>query len=219
MRNITTIGNIAVIMIASLFSGCAHQLEIKNLSTYRNTSLIALEEQTKVGIASDTDEIEGKRLVKEIADALQKYNAWTTTSVTLNKERLDYIATIAIDSDYKGSGWNFLINWPGFLIFTPAWHGYNYTIEHNVSVLLTDAKSGEKIGTIIVPVGLDIRHAAFNRTWTEIGWLEVGVIPLVGGVFFIQYDENVTSIAHEKAMPVISDYIAQEIAEKLYSPE
>lgn len=216
MKNITTIGNIAAITIASVFSGCAHQLEIKNLNAYRNTSLIALEQQTKIGIVSDTREIEGKRLVKEIADSLQKYNAWTTTSVTLNKERLDYIATLAIDSDYKGSGWNFFINWPGFLIFTPAWHGYNYTIEHNVSVLLTDAKSGDQIGTMIVPINLNVRHAAINRTWTEIGWLEFGIIPLVGGIFFIQYDDNVTPIAHEKAMPVISEFIAQKIAEKLH---
>lgn len=219
MKNTNIIGNVALIIIASIFSGCAHQLEIKNLNTYSNTSLIALEQQTKVGIASDTREIEGKILVKEIANSLQKYNVWTTTSVILNKQNLDYIATIAIDSNYKGSGWNFLINWPGFLIFTPAWHGYKYTIEHNVSILLTDTKSGNQIGTIIVPVGLDIRHAAINRTWTEIGWLEFGIIPLVGGIFFIQYDENVTSIAHEKAMPVISDYIAQEIAEKLYIPK
>ena len=157
----------------------------------------------------------GKWLVREVADSLQKYNIWTTTSALLDKDDLDYIATITVYSDYKGSGWNFLINWPGFLVFAPAWHGYNYTIEHDVSVLLTDAKSGVQIDTFTVPIELVIRHADINRTWTEISWLEVGVIPLVRGVFFIGYDDNVTPIAHEKAMPVLSDFIAQEIAGKL----
>lgn len=216
MKLHTYIGTIAVITITYLFSGCAHRLEIKNLNAYRNTSLISLEQKARVGIVSDSHEMEGKRLVKEVAESLQKYNIWTTTSAILNKEKLDYVATITVDSDYKGSGWNFLINWPGFLIFTPAWHGYNYTIEHYTSVLLTDAKSGAQIDTIIVPIELDIRHAAINRTWTEIGWLEFGIIPLVGGFFFMEYDDNVTRIAHEKAMPVISDFIAQEIAGKLY---
>lgn len=180
---------------------------------------MSLEKPVRVGIVSDAHEMEGKRFVKEVADSLQKYNVSATTSVALNKEKLDYIATFTVDSDYKGSGWNFLINWPGFLIFTPAWHGYNYTIEHNLTVLLTDAKSGTQIDTFNLPVSLDIRHAAFNRTWTEIGWLEFGIIPLVGGVVFIQYDDNVTPIAHDKAIPVIADYTAQEIASRLQKTE
>lgn len=206
---------VASIVLISFFSGCAHQLEIKNLSMYRNTSLKSFETQASVGIASDAQEMEGKRLVKEVADALQKYNVRATTSTSQNKQNLDYIATFKLDSDYKGSGWNFLINWPGFLIFTPAWHGYNYTIEHNLSVILTDAKLGTQIDTFNIPIKLDIRHAAINRTWTEIGWLEWGIIPLVGGVFFTQYDDNVTPIAHDKAFPVLADNIAQEIASRL----
>lgn len=215
MKKNLHIGTIALTVIACLFSGCSHKLEIRNLNTYRNTSLISFEEQARVGVITDSNEIEGRRLVKEVAESLQKYNVWTTTSAILDKDSLDYIATITVDSDYNGSGWNFLINWPGFLVFAPAWNGYIYTIEHNTSVLLADAKSGAQIDTITFPIELDIRHAAINRTWTEIGWLEVGIIPLIGGVFFIEYDNSVTPIAHEKAMPIISDYIAQEIIEKL----
>lgn len=206
---------IAGIIIASFISGCTHQLDIKNLNTYRSTSLISLPEQARVGIVADSYDMEGRRLVKEIAESLQKYNIWTTTSAILNKESLDYIATVTVDSNYKGSGWNFLINWPGFLIFTPAWHGYNYTIEHHVSVLITDAKSGAQICSVITPIDLDIRHAAINRTWTGVGWLEFGIIPLVGGFFFMQYDDSVTPIAHDKALPVVSDFIAQEIVENI----
>ncbi len=215
MKINTHLEKIALIAIVCLLSGCAHRLEIKNLNTYRNTSLISHKTKTRVGIVSDSYEMGEKWLVWEVADSLRKCNVWTTTSVLQDKDDLDYIAKITVHSDYKGSGWNFLINWPGFLVFAPAWHGYNYTIAHDVSVLLTDAKSGAKVDTFTVPIELVIRHADINRTWTEIGWFEVGIIPLIGGVFFIGYDDNVTPIAHEKAVPVISDFIAQKIARKL----
>jgi hypothetical protein len=209
------INAIISIVIVSVFSGCAHQLEIKNLDMYKNTSLISLKKQAQVGIVADTRTMEGIIFIKKIADSLQRYNIKATTAVSLNEKKLDYVVKITVNSDYKGSGWNFWINWPGFLIFTPAWHGYNYTIEHNLSVLLTDPKSGAQLDSFYIPIKLDIRHAAINRTWTEIGWLEFGVIPLVGGVFFIQYDNNVTPIAHDMAIPVLADFIAQEIAERL----
>ena len=203
----------------SVFSGCAHQLDVKNLNMYRNTSLSTLDKTMKIGVVADSKKMEGKRFVKEIADSLSKYNVHATTSVLNNRSKLDVVATISVDSEYKGSGWNFLINWPGFLIFTPAWHGYVYEIGHNFTVLLTDGPSGKEIDSFSIPVVLDIRHAAINRTWTEIGWLEYGIIPLIGGIAFTEYDKTVTPLAHEKVGPVIADYMAQEIADRLIGIE
>lgn len=199
----------------SVFTGCAHQLNVKNLNMYRNTSLATLEKPMKIGIVAETSTMEGKRFVKAIADSLAKYNINATTAVMNNRSNLDVVATISIDSEYKGSGWNFLIDWPGFLIFTPAWHGYVYEIDHNFTVLLANGSSGKKIDSFNIPVNFDIRHAAINRTWVELGWLEFGIIPFVGGIFHISYDSNVTPVAHEKVSPVIADYMAQEIADRL----
>ena len=210
------------IALVSIFSGCAHQLEIKNLSMYRNTSLMSLEKQARIGIVADTREMEGKRFIKDVADALRKYNIQATTAVSLNKNNLDYIATITVDSEYKGSGWNFLIDWPGFIIFTPAWHGYIYKINHDFNVALTEGGSSNKqIDSFNIPVELDVRHAAFGRTWlAESGWWLLYSIPsAVGGVIHTSYDNNVTPIAHEKAAPVVADFIAQEIAGRLQKTE
>lgn len=213
MRSI--IKTLMFIASVAILSGCTHPLAVKNLSMYHNTSLSSLRRPVALGIKSNCPEMAEKKLVKMMADSLPKYNVRPTTAVMHGQSDLDAIATISINSKYKGSGLNFLINWPGFLVWAPAWHGYNYEINHNVSVLLTDAKSGAKINHFNMPISLDIRHAAFNRTWTEIGWLEFGVIPFVGGLVFINYDDNVTPIALEKAGPVIADYIAQEIVNNL----
>jgi hypothetical protein len=196
-------------------TGCNHPLAIKNLRQYNNTSLASFEKAARIGIKSSNYDIEGRNLTKNIAEGLSKYNAQVTTAVRPDNSNVDVIATISINSEHKGSGWNFLVNFPGFLIWAPAWHGYNYEVSHTVTVLLSDAKTGTKIDSFAIPVVLDIKHAAINRTWTEISWLEVGVIALIGGIVFIQYDDNVTPLVGEKAGPVLGDYIAQEIVNKL----
>jgi len=50
---------------------------------------------------------------------------------------------------------------------------------------------------------------------TEIGWLEVGVIPLVGGFFFIQYDDNVTELLLQKVRADVGNYVAEKITSRV----
>jgi len=135
---------LAILLLATSFSGCTHPLAIKNLRTYYADSFDSFENRLRIGVKSNCYEMDEKKLVKKIGEGLGKYNAIVTSSIRPDSSNVDVIATITVNSDYNGSGWNFLINWPGFLIWTPAWHGYRYTIEHDVNVLLTDAKSGKK---------------------------------------------------------------------------
>ncbi|HSR88434.1 MAG TPA: hypothetical protein VLL07_05730 [Pontiella sp.] len=207
---------LAVLIIVASLSGCTHQLEIKNLNKYYSTSLAALDEPVRSGVISNSQNIDSAKIVKLITEGLRKYNATATSAIRPDKSNVDIIATFSVNSEYKGSGWNFLINFPGFLIWTPAWNGYVYKISHDVNILLTDAKTGKQMNSIRLPIELNIRHADFNRTWTEISWLEFGIIAFVGGIFFIQYDDNVTPLAAEKAGPVLGDYVAQEIISKLH---
>lgn len=130
-------------------------------------------------------------------------------------KRADVIASIGVKSVYGGSGWNFLINWPGFLIFTPAWHGYNYKVSHTIDVQLNRGDDSTQFASFSLPVVLNIRHADMNRTWTEIGWLEWGIIPFVGGFVFISYDDNVTPLVAEKVAIPVGTYVAQEIVNRI----
>ena len=136
------------------------------------------------------------------------YNVKSTRSV-------DKVVDISIDSDYSGSGWNFLINFPGFLIFMPAWHGYDYTAEYNFDVVIKDASGLNTIDQFQLPVVLDLRHADFNRTWTEVSWFEVGAIAFLGGIYFTTYDDDVTPALVSTIDTKIGDYVANEIVTRL----
>jgi hypothetical protein len=201
---------VAILLSVGFMVGCTHQLKIKNLNTYYSSTSCLLDQPLRLGLKIDGSDTDGNKISKMTADALNRCNIQVTTVFVPSS--VDVVANMRISSDYKGSGWNFLINFPGFLVWAPAWHGYNYTVSHNINVVLSDAKTGKTINTINVPVALDVRHADISRTWTEISWLEFGVIAFVGGVVFIDYDDDVTPMVTEKAGPVLADYIAQKIS-------
>jgi len=210
---------IAVVLgILVLAAGCTHSLEVTNLDTYVNTQMVSLKKPLTVGIVSTADHTDTFRLVKGIASGLGKYSA----SVVLpyagtDNRKADVIANIGITSDYSGSGWNFPINFPGFLIFFPAIHGYVYEANFNIQIGLIKGTDNSKIDQWAIPVNLEIRHASMNRTWTEVGWLEWGVIPLIGGFVFIGYDDGVTPLLVEKIETPIGDYVAQQIVQRINS--
>lgn len=209
-----------IMILALILSGCTHQLEIKNLRTYENMSINPLNERITIGIIPSTEDIHSQKLIKGIGTSLSKYSAEILLPYTPGStKKTDVLANIKIRPEYRGSGWNFLINWPGFLIFTPAWNGYVYKINYDVDIMLTKASDNTKIDSWTIPLNLDIRHADFDRTWTEISWLEWSVIAFVGGFVFIQYDTDVTPLVAEKIEVPIGDYIAQEIINRLHTVE
>jgi hypothetical protein len=199
-------------------SGCAHQLTVKNLSSYQNKSVNPLKKPLTVGIVSTSEDKDCNQLVKGVGMALGggSYSATVVLPYLPGSDRRpDVVANIKISSEYAGSGWNFLINWPGFLIFTPAWNGYVYKANYQVDIALTKGADNAQIDSWAMPIKLDLRQAEIDRTWTEIGWLEVGVIPLIGGIVFTAYDTDVTPILIEKIEAPIGDYIAQEIVNRV----
>lgn len=209
--------SLALLVLAVSLSGCTHSLDIINLPTYRNASIVSMEKPIRVGMRSNCVDFEERNLIHGIGRNLSRYNAQATSAINSDKSNVDVLADVSIFSDYKGSGWNFLINFPGFLVWAPAWHGYHYQVSHNITVTLSDPLSGKTIDTVNVPVVLNIRHADINRTWTEISWLEFGVIAFVGGIIFINYDDSITPDVGQKAGPVISDYIAQRVAQSMHA--
>jgi hypothetical protein len=205
-----------VLGILILAAGCTHSLEVTNLDTYINTQMVSLKKPLTVGIVTTADQTDTFRLVKGIASGLGKYSANVVLPYTGTTDRkADIIANIGIKSDYSGSGWNFPINFPGFLIFFPAIHGYVYEANYDIQFGLNKGADNSKIDQWSVPVNLGVRHASINRTWTEVGWLEWGVIPLIGGLAFINYDDKVTPLIVEKIEVPLGDYVAQQIVQRI----
>ena len=101
------------------------------------------------------------------------------------------------------------------MIFTPAWHGYNYEVTHDIHVQLSRGSDNELIDTFTLPIDLDIRHAAINRTWTEISYLEVSLIAFVSGIVFIDYDDKVTPLLADKTSLPLGTLVSQEIISRI----
>lgn len=200
--------------------GCSHHLEIKNLDDYQASSLHTLPKDFTIGVSTSNTEKNGKLLVTGLANGLSKY----TGSVIYpyypsSAKSADLVTNVTVRSDHKGSGWNFLINFPGFLIWAPAWNGYVYRPSYDVDIELLRGSDLSKLDTFSVPIDLNVRHAEMDRTWTEISWFEVGIIALVGGIVFTEYDTDVTPLLEREIKIPIGDYLAQEIASRITSTD
>lgn len=197
-------------------AGCSHRLEIKNLSEYKPTSISPLSRRISIGILSTEEDPNLKILITQVGTELQKFSKEVILPYQPNKsKKVDLIADIRVSPEFKGSGNNFLVNFPGFLVWAPAWHGYIYTVTYNVDVNLIDPIKNDKIDTFVLPIKLDVRHAAINRTWTEVSWLEVGIIALVGGGVFTGYDPKVTPLVAKESGQTIGEYVGTEIIARI----
>jgi hypothetical protein len=203
-------------IFALSLTGCTHSLEIKNLSQYQSSSLHTLSKDLSMGIVTSNANSDGQLLVTGTAQAMSGYLGQIIYPYSAgNSPEVDIISKIAISSDHKGSGYNFWINFPGFLVWAPAWNGYIYEPSYKVDVNMVKADDGSTIDSFTLPINLDVRHASFDRTWTEISWLEVGAIAFVGGLVFMSYDDDVTPLVDSAIQKPVGDFIAQEMAKRL----
>ena len=207
-----------LIVVALLTSGCAHSLEVKNIDLYKAAFVNSQQASIKVGLIGVTSTPEEERLLTATANALKRDGFKVEYPFFLSDESrksVDYVVKVKTSTEYKGSGWNFLINCPGFLIWAPAWHGYDYRAIYGFDADITDTKTNTALPRISSPVDLDIRHADMNRTWTELSWLEVGIIACVGGLVFTRYDNSVTPLLLNAIETRIADYTSSKIGAAL----
>ncbi|MBI4597119.1 MAG: hypothetical protein HY737_01775 [Candidatus Omnitrophica bacterium] len=210
------------LLFVLLSVGCAHQLEVKNMGLYKPQFVNSQGGHLKLGISAAPSTPEEERLVMAVANSLKRdgFNViYPFYPNEANDKVLDYHLKLTTGSQYKGSGWNFLINWPGFLVWAPAWHGYNYRVIYSFDADITDLKTHQSLPRISSPVDLDIRHADMGRTWTEISWLEWSAIAFVGGIIFTRYDHDITPDVVNATESKIGDYVASKIAAALVSSE
>ncbi len=200
-----------------LFIGCTHNMHITNSDAYFTPPSAQSKKPIRLGVTSSSENHpQNSKYVMAIVDALQKsssierviypYNAST------HQDMADAVVDISLKIHYDGKGSNFFVNWPGFLIFAPAIWGYGYTAEIETQANIASVKDG-KSQQITVPTRYEFRQADMSRTWTEVGWLEVGIIPLIGGIVFTGYDEDVTGEFIKNVAPSYGPYVAKKIVE------
>lgn len=207
----------------SLFSiGCSHPMRVTNLDQYyAPPSAPPKKETIKLGITSGTaSDIQGSRYVNAAIDALKRNSAIEKVVYPYNKAvhegMVDTVVDISIIPRYSGRGSNFFVNWPGFLIFAPAIWGYGYNADIDTKANVTRLKDNLS-QQVDIPTNWDFRQAEIDRTWTEIGWFEVSLIPFIGGIVFTQYDPDVTDEFITKISPTYGEFVARKIADTALS--
>jgi hypothetical protein len=216
MKRLLTAGLLTVALAAS---GCSHAMRITNLHEYQPVPTAPLEPPRVVGVTSASIADPTTRgLVDAVAESLRRDASFDRVLYPYDGRRdADLVLEISVSPRYSGRGSNFFVNWPGFLIFAPAIWGYGYeaAIETQVSIRTPAGATQE----IAIPTRYTFRQAEIDRTWTEIGWFELGIIPLIGGAAFTQYDPDLTPEFVSKVGPNYGAYVAQRIREALASPQ
>lgn len=181
-----------ILFIGLIFTGCSHPLRITNADNYFAPPSPPVKEPLKIGVTSaNAADPQNSRYINSVVEALQRTGSFERVvypyNQTMHRDQVSIVIDITVVPHYSGEGLNFLVNWPGFLIFAPAIWGYGYHAYLDTKVNITRLSDGSSQETLIL-TKYKFRQAEIDRTWTEVGWLEWGVIPLIGGIVFIQYE-------------------------------
>ncbi len=155
-----------LLMMLGLLSGCAHNLEIRNLSDYQAAPGSMLFEDLKMAIITPNDNFDGRLLVTGTAQALAGYVGKVYyPCTTQNLKEADIVSKIAVRYEHKAAGDNFIVGAPGLIVLAPYWHGYTYYPSFIVDVTLMEADGEYIIDTFSIPINLEVRHSSKKRTW------------------------------------------------------
>ena len=210
--------NGAWLLAACVASGCQHALEINNPPP-RIAHVDASTKPVVIGVKGDKTSAEAQAYVEAIAKSLQLHAVAQRVVYPWTPEtKVDVVADVDVTPEYKGSGYNFLINFPGFLVFAPAWHGYVYHAIPRTRVELRRDGGAGPAEALAWEHDFEFNQADIGRTWTELSWFEWGVIALVGGAVFTRYDTDQTPIFIKEVAPLYGDQIATLISNRLAGP-
>ncbi len=158
------------LVAALVLGGCTHATEFVHEKPRHEPVAPVLTRSVWLAIAAapETDE----RLENRVVSALR-----LARTVTVSSER---VAVSAVDADYtvelhvrrraSSRGINFLIAWPGFIIFAPAWHGLEWPYRVNTLAIITRRGGGE-----VARVARSDRYTAYSTSsvygvGTGLGW-------------------------------------------------
>jgi len=205
-----------------VLGACSHDLQVKNLEMYSTPlRLSSVETPPNVGILPYTGSPDGLFYFNAIVEQLNANPAIGDLQTDYipapgNRFQPDLVLSIQPQVNYRSSGWNFLINWPGFLIFTPAWNGYVYRADIITNVAIND-RGGKQLGNTSVPISYSIRHAEMDRTiFTGLAWLEVSLLAFGGGIYNAQtFDRDVIGGLQPFVKSNYSTYVLGQVEPKL----
>jgi len=207
---------------APLLLGCSHELQIRNLDLYAvPVRLSSLEQPANVAVLPFTGQQDSVFYFNALVDRL-------SASPLVGELRTDYLASktnsfqpdlilsINPSASYRSSGWNFLVNWPGFLIFTPAWNGYVYHADVLTQIVIHDG-TGRALSEASIPMSYSIRQAEMDRTiFTGLTWFEVSALAFFGGIYnaFV-FDRDIVGQFQVQIKDNYATYVSNQVQPKV----
>lgn len=196
--------------------GCSHSLQVRNLDSFIVPfSFGESEKKVNLGIMPFTGKPDGLWFFNAIVESLNSrkdIDKLQTNYGAKGKFNPDYILSIEPQAKYKSSAWNFIINFPGFIIFTPAWNGYVYSVDIKTTVTVYDGEE-KKIKSFEIKTPYSIRHAEFDRTsFAELGYFLFGVPSFLGGIYnAFAFDDDIKGDLQFKIKENYRSYVVEQI--------
>ncbi len=216
-KYLRSVAILAILMALLAISGCSHQLEIRNMGSYKSADNIVPTTSKTVGVIPSYANFYDQVIINGVVDHLRRYSKEVIVPYSKTSERkVDLLAKVDLRSEHYGNGFNFIVDWPGSLILTPAWRGYEYDVRYNFSIGLEDGHNGKTLEKFNLPIRLDIRHADLNRTWLAgVGWLFWSIPTFIGGIFHTEYDDYLTPQLTLTVAAPLGDYVAREMVKRI----
>jgi len=210
---------LVLLLCALLCGGCNHALRVTNLGDYAVAARPASDAETlDVRLTPFSGTAEARFWFDAIVERLRQdpgIGELRSADEAADFEA-DRILAITPSVRHHSSGWNFWINWPGFLIFFPASHGYMYRVDVMTGIAIYDA-AGRPREQIDLPVSYRLRHADMDRaTFANMGWLFMSFTAFVGGIWNVRvFDDRLIEPTHEIVRDNYADFVSAEIVSRL----
>ena len=215
---------IALALGLGLATGCTHALQVQNLADYQEPIRLKRPlHPPRIAIQPYTGPNEAFFFFNALVQSLG-------TNTAVDEVQTDYVVAkddsflpdlvLSIDHrlKYRSSGWNFFVDWPGYIVFMPAWIGYGYRADIETRVAIHDAQ-GALVAEESIPVAYRMRHADMDRTvWAGLGWFPAtyGIAAVGGGVYAaLNFDEDVIGGFQASTRENYSSYVANRLLERV----
>lgn len=222
LRDLTRLGVLALGL--GLATGCTHALQVKNLADYQEPIRLGREQRPpRIGIEPYTGPHEAFFFFNALVERLG-------TSPDVEDLKTDYVAgkhdsflpdvVLSIDHRlaYRSSGWNFFVDWPGFVALMPAWVGYGYHAEIETRIRIRDGR-GQLVTEESIPMAYRMRHADMDRTvWAGLGFFPGlwSVSAFGGGIYAaLEFDEDAIGGFQASVRDNYSSYVANRVLDRL----
>ncbi len=208
------------LLVAFLILGCTYALKVTNEGDFEPETA-TLKQQVKLGVLNTNDD-----LLNGVVNKLQMDQNIAEVKIINEKNSnvdVDYMQKLERKAKYRASGQNFIITFPGFILFAHAWAGYKYYVDIATNATLLD-KNGKILRKATFKTPYEIRYTSFARgaTTSLCGWIlpPYGGLDIIAGAFFAGgFDHRGTDEFYDKIKDSYSSYIASKIVAQIKREE